>query len=61
VETLYRLCQIFQVDLADLFLFLESREIASEDREAVALEVGRVLKGPEGKIKKLRIFLERIL
>jgi len=43
IETLSRLCQIFQVDLADLFLFLESREIASDDREAVALEVGPLM------------------
>ena len=61
LETLTRLAKIFEVTLADLFLFMGPENQASEDREAVALKVGKILKGPEGKVKKLRIFLEEIL
>ena len=61
LETLARLCEIFEITLADLFLFMGSEDKASEDREAVALKVGKILKGREGKIKKLKLFLEEIL
>ena len=61
IETLARLCEIFEIDLVDLFIFMESREFTSGDREAVALKVGQVLKGSDRKIKKLKVFLEEIL
>ena len=61
LETLARLCEIFEISLADLFLFMSSEDQASEDRETVALKVGKILKGQEGKIKKLKVFLEEIL
>jgi len=61
LETLARLCEIFGITLADLFLFMGPEDQASEDREAVALKVGNILKGQAGKIKKLRLFLEKIL
>lgn len=61
LETLARLCEIFEVSLTDLFVFMDRDNQASEDRDAVALRIGKVLKGPEGKVKKLRIFLENIL
>ena len=61
IETLARLAEIFEVDLADLFLLMKPGEAASEDREAVVLKVGKVLKGSNRKIKKLKVFLEEIL
>jgi len=60
LETLRRLCDIFEVSLGDLFLFMEGAK-ASEDREAIALKVGEVLKGSDRKVKKLRVFLDQIL
>jgi transcriptional regulator with XRE-family HTH domain len=61
LETLGRLSEIFEITLSQLFLFMESSGVASDDREAVALKVGEVLKGDKAKVKKLRIFLEQIL
>jgi transcriptional regulator with XRE-family HTH domain len=61
LETLERLCDIFEVNLGDLFLLMEAGAKASEDREAVALKVGKVLKGSDRKVKKLRVFLDHIL
>jgi len=61
LETLARLCEIFEITLADLFFLMGPEDQASEDREAVALKVGRILKGQAGKIKKLRLFLDEIL
>ncbi len=62
LETLVRLCEIFEVSLSELFMFLEDSEFVSEDREAVAVKVAGILKGKEEiKIHKLRVFLEEIL
>jgi len=61
IETLARLCEIFEIDLVDLFLFMKPEEPASNDREVIALKVGEVLKGSNRKIKKLKTFLEEIL
>ena len=61
LETMARLCEIFEIALADLFFLMDQENQASEDREAVALNVGKILKGREGKIKKLKVFLEEIL
>ena len=61
LETLARLTDIFGISLSDLFLFLEGDGKASEDREAVALKVGGVLKGSQAKIRKLKVFLDEIL
>jgi transcriptional regulator with XRE-family HTH domain len=61
IETLMRLCEIFEIDLVDLFLLMKPGELASEEREAVVLKVSQVLKGSNRKIKKLKIFLEEIL
>ncbi|MFZ0485093.1 MAG: helix-turn-helix transcriptional regulator [Desulfobacterales bacterium] len=43
LETLVRLCQIFEVDLSDLFVFMDADREASEDKEAVAVKVGKLL------------------
>lgn len=61
LKTLLKLCGIFEISLSELFSFMESDQ-TSEDREAVALQVARVLGGKnEKKIKKLRVFLDEIL
>ena len=61
LETLERLCGIFEISLSDLFLFLEPDRKGSEDRETVALKVGEILKGSDRKVKKLKLFLTEIL
>ena len=62
VETLARLCEIFEVSLLDLFAFMETEGKTSEDHEAVAAKVSQILKGKNyRKIKKLRILLDEIL
>lgn len=62
VETLLRLCDIFDITLVDLFAFASDARTASEDAEAVAMKVTQVLKqGDAQKIAKLKVFLEEIL
>ena len=62
LETLVRLCQIFEVGLSDLFLFMDADREASEDREAVAVKVAQLLGGKSKKnVRKLRLFLDEIL
>ena len=62
LETLVRLCQIFEVGLSDLFLFMDTDREASEDREAVAIKVAKLLSGKSKKnVKKLKVFLDEIL
>ena len=60
LETLIRLCEIFEVSLPELFAFLEAD--VSEDRERVAIKVAKVLKVKKGRrLKKLEVFLDEIL
>ena len=62
LETLDRLCKIFEIELPDLFVFIESENIVSEEGEAVAAKVASLLKeGNSKKIYKLKIFLDEIL
>lgn len=62
LETMARLCEIFEVSLADLFLFMDESNRISDDREAVAVKVAQVLKGKsKKKVQKLRVFLDEIL
>lgn len=61
LDSLLKLCEIFEVTPRELFSFLESEKI-SEDREAVAIGTARILKQKsDRKVKKLRTFLEDIL
>lgn len=60
--TLLRLCEIFDVTLVDLFRFMEKDGLASDDREAVAITVSKLLKENKTKnIQKLKIFMSEIL
>ena len=62
LDTLVRLCEVFEISLTDLFLFTESSTSANEDNEAVAAKVGKLLRENEKtKIKKLRVFLSEVL
>ena len=62
LETLIRLCEIFEVSLPDLFSFMDTGSGASEDREAIAVKVARLLSGKsKKKVQKLRVFLDNIL
>jgi len=45
VETLARLCEIFEVSLLDLFAFMKTDGKTSEDHEAVAAKVSQILRG----------------
>ena len=62
LETLARLCEIFDVTLSDLFLFMENQAKSSEEGEAVAVKLAQLLHESKNvKIKKLRIFLDEII
>lgn len=62
LDTLVRLCEVFEISLTDLFLFTESSTAANEDNEAVAAKVGQLLQANETtKIRKLRVFLSEVL
>ena len=60
LDTLIRLCNIFEVTLPELFDFMDTD--ASEDTQRVTVKVARVLKRNNRKqIKKLEVFLDEIL
>jgi transcriptional regulator with XRE-family HTH domain len=62
LDTLLRLCKIFDVDLSELFRFLEIDGIPTDEREAVVIKISNILKeNKKVKIKKLKIFLDEIL
>jgi len=62
LETLVRICEIFDVTLSDLFAFMQTEHEVSQDREAVAVKVGLILKGKNKKrVQKLKVFLDEIL
>jgi len=62
VETLAKLCDIFGVTLSDLFLFMDDKSGASDEREKIALKIADVLKdGRKVKLQKLSVFLDEIL
>ena len=62
LETLVRLCKIFEVSLSDLFMFMDTDRKASEDKEGVAVKVASLLSGKSKKnVKKLKVFLDEIL
>jgi transcriptional regulator with XRE-family HTH domain len=62
LDTLVRLCEVYEISLTDLFLFTDSSTAANEDNEAVAAKVGEILRANEkAKIRKLRIFLNEVL
>ena len=65
LETLVRLCKIFEASVSDLFLFMDIDRESSEDKEAVAVKMAQLLSGKGKisikKIQKLRLFLDEIL
>ena len=62
LDTLIRLCEIFEVGLPDLFNFMDAGEEAPPEREGVILRLNSILSNndPE-EIRKLGVFLEEIL
>ncbi|BBO72706.1 hypothetical protein DSCW_01230 [Desulfosarcina widdelii] len=62
LETMVKLCQVFEITLPEMFKFLDSKQSPTEDQEAVLLSLNRILQdGNEDKIRKLKIFLQEIL
>ncbi len=62
LDTLTRLCEIFEVSLPELFAFIDIDGITSEKGDAVAVKVAQVLKGKNKKrIRKLEVFLDEII
>ncbi len=56
IETLLRLCEIFNISLTDLFAFSSDAETVSEDAEVVAMKLAEVFKqGDPKKIAKLKV------
>lgn len=62
LDTLIRLCEIFEIDISVLFSFMKNDDVFSEDKEAVAISICEILKqNDKEKIRKLRVFLDEIL
>jgi transcriptional regulator with XRE-family HTH domain len=62
IETLTKLCDIFNVTLADLFLFMNDNKNPSDEKEQVIVKLAKLLKDNRKiKINKLKIFLDEIL
>ncbi len=60
--TLIRLCGIFDVTLSDLFRFMEINGLPTDEREAVAIKLSKILgENKKPKIQKLKIFIDEIL
>ncbi|MFZ4438008.1 MAG: helix-turn-helix domain-containing protein [Syntrophales bacterium] len=60
--TLIRLCEIFDVTLPDLFRFMEINGLPTDEREAVAIKLSKILgENKKIKIQKLKIFIDEIL
>ncbi len=61
IETLLRLCAIFEVSLDDLVRFMDDSN-ASEEAESIAAKTSEILrKGDPEKLRKLNVFLNDIL
>jgi transcriptional regulator with XRE-family HTH domain len=63
LDTLARLCKIFDITLSDLFLFINGDErIVTEEKEAILVKISELMKeNKKNKLKKLRVFLDEIL
>ncbi len=62
LDTLARICEIFGITLSDLFLFMNTDEKVSEEKEAILIKISQLMKeNKKGKLKKLRVFLDEIL
>lgn len=62
VETLKRICEMFDKTLSDLFNFSDPKDNLSPEREVLAVKISETLnKAGKVKLKKLRIFLDEIL
>lgn len=62
LETLFKLCEVFEITLLEMFKFLDTGQVVTEDQEAVLTMINKVLqKGNPEDIRKLKIFLSEIL
>jgi transcriptional regulator with XRE-family HTH domain len=59
LDTLARICEIFGIPLSDLFLFMNTDEKVSEEKEAILVKISQLMKeNKKSKLKKLRVFLD---
>ena len=62
LDTLIRLCEIFEVGLPELFNFMDAEKESSPERERLIVRLNSILKKNDlKKLKKLKVFLEDIL
>jgi transcriptional regulator with XRE-family HTH domain len=62
LETMVKLCEIFEIPLIDLFRFLDTAENVSEDQEEILLMINKVFRDRDAeKVRKLKVFLNDIL
>ncbi len=62
VETLVRLCELFNVSLSELFYFMDDKGSTSDIQQEVAAKIRSVLnENDEVKLSKLKVFLDEIL
>lgn len=62
LSTLLRLCEIFKVELPQLFSFMDTEKESSPEREKLIVGLNSVLQtnDPEG-LRKLKVFIDEIL
>lgn len=61
IETILRLCNIFDVSLGDLLCFMDESN-PSEDAESIATKTAEILRQNDSeKLRKLNVFLNDIL
>lgn len=62
LDTLLRLCEIFEVELSELFSFIDAGKETSLQREKLIVRLNAVVRsgGPE-RLRKLKVFIDEIL
>jgi len=62
LDTLLRLCEIFELELNELFRFVDSQKETSLQREQLIVKVNAALRSddPE-RLRKLKVFIDEIL
>ncbi len=62
LDTIVRICDIFQISLSELFSFTDTQTPATEIQQEVAAKITSILReNDERKLNKLKVFLDNIL
>jgi len=62
LDTLLRLCEIFELELNELFRFVDTQKETSLQQEQLIVRINAILKaGDHERLRKLRVFIDEIL